>query len=64
MDLYALTVHRLRGDLIESNKILNGYTYIDNTIFFQLKRDDTEPTISHNRTRGQQWKIYKAQTKN
>ena len=37
--LTTLETRRLRGDLIEVFKILNGYEDIDSNIFFKLKED-------------------------
>ena len=49
----TLEARRLRGDLIEVFKILNGYENIDRNIFFSLKKD--------NRTRRHEVKLVKDQ---
>ena len=51
--LTTLETRRLRGDLIEVFKILNGYENIDRNMFFSLKKDS--------RTRGHEVKLVKDQ---
>ena len=38
LDIYSLTARILRGDLIETYKLLHGYTNVDYRIFFQKTR--------------------------
>ena len=49
--LTTLETRRLRGDLIDVFKILNGYENIDRNMFFSLKKDS--------RTRGHEVKLVK-----
>ena len=49
-----MAARRLRGDLIETFKLLHGHTNIDYEIFFKLN-NTTE-------TRGHNWKLFKPQT--
>ena len=51
--LTTLETRRLRGDLIEVFKILNGYENIDRNFFFSFKKD--------NRTRGHEVTLVKDQ---
>ena len=60
LDIYSLTARRLRGDLIETYKLLHGYTNVDYRIFFQ-KHDDHPNCTDHN-TRGHDWKLFKPQS--
>ena len=61
LDIYSLTARRLCGDLIETYKLLHGYTNVDYRIFFQ-KHDDDPDCTDHN-TRGHDWKLFKPQSK-
>ena len=54
LGIYSLAARRLRGDLIETFKLLHGHTNIDYEIFFKLN-NTTE-------TRGHNWKLFKPQT--
>ena len=49
LGIYSLAARRLRGDLIETFKLLHGYTNINYEIFFKLN-NTTE-------TRGHNWKL-------
>ena len=44
LDIYSLTARRLCGDLIETYKLLHGYTNVDYRIFFQKHDDDPDCT--------------------
>ena len=44
LDIYSLTARRLRGDLIETYKLLHGYTNVDYRIFFQKHDDHPDQT--------------------
>ena len=55
LGIYSLAARRLRGDLIETFKLLHGHANIDYEIFFKLN-NTTE-------TRGHNWKLFKPQTK-
>ena len=61
LDIHSFTARRLRGDLIETYKLLHGYTNVDYRIFFQ-KHDDHPNCTDHN-TRGHNWKLFKPQSK-
>jgi hypothetical protein len=50
LNLFSLTKRRLRGDLIETFKILKGFDKIDSTKFF---------TLATSNTRGHSLKLYK-----
>ena len=50
LKLPTLKQRRLRGDLIETYKILNGYEGADYTKFFELREGST---------RGHEWKLMK-----
>ena len=52
MDLYSLEQRRLRGDLIETFKILNDLERIDKNSIFSIS--------SHTRSRGHSFKLYKS----
>ena len=62
LDIYSLTARRLRGDLIETYKLLHGYTNVDYRIFFQ-KHDDHPDCTDHDNTREHDWKLLKPQSK-
>ena len=52
--IYSLAARRLRGDLIDTFKLLYGHTNIDYEIFFKL--NNTTDIREHN------WKLFKPQT--
>ncbi len=62
LGIYTLSARRLRGDLIETFKLLHNYTDINYRHFFQRHGIDGDGATSRvYTTRGHRWKLYKPQ---